>query len=197
MRTTIHTLLLIGFDAAEFEITVVGTYLSFANAQKALKEQGKELLAEYDTPIDESITKYLDDADTTFEFKGEDDWSGFRLEIHESQMTDEPDTNVETIHLTADEVRRLIAWKYDPSNAFFDGEIMARNYTTDDDDWTGISAGNDFNYLAKDDDYDVCDEWGPFEIWDCPVELAASIRDFLNEFPTVEDALALIDDFTL
>lgn len=86
MKTTIHTLVLFAFDGAEHHVSVIDTFLSFANAQKALKEHGKRLLDEHDVPTDSAFRKYVTDADTTFEYQSEDDWSGFCLEIHESHL---------------------------------------------------------------------------------------------------------------
>lgn len=97
------------------------------------------------------------------------------------------------IQLSTDEVRRLIAWKDDYTKAFYLGEIMAANYT-DDGDWTGLSAGNDFNYQAEDDGYEVYDDWGPFEIWDVDNQTIEDIRNYLSSYPTVQSALNRIDN---
>ena len=94
------------------------------------------------------------------------------------------------ISVSTDEVRRLIAYKNDYHEAWFLGDIMAKNLQTEDDCWDGVSAGNDFDpHDTADGEYGVFDHWSPFQIWDADDDMADEIREFLVKHPTVESAI--------
>lgn len=85
METTIHILLCIYYDGAEINTSVESTHLTLADAQKAMREYGEELLEGQENA--KEYAAYLRDADTSFEYNYEEGWHGVRLEIHESSIT--------------------------------------------------------------------------------------------------------------
>lgn len=95
------------------------------------------------------------------------------------------------ISVSADEVRRLIAYKNDYHEAWFLGDIMAKHLQTEDNCWDGVSAGNDFDPNdTSDGEYGVFEQWSPFQIWNVTEQEAADIREFLAKHTTVESAIA-------
>lgn len=92
------------------------------------------------------------------------------------------------IHLSVDEVRRLLAWRDNYHEAFYQGDIMAEHLQDDDEMWDAISAGNDYNPLDA-PNYGIYDDCGPFEIWDATTEDIEHIQQFLDTYPTVEDVI--------
>lgn len=150
METTIHILLRTNYEGAEISTSIVSSHLTLADAQKAMREYGEEILEGQENA--EQYASYLRDADTSFEYTYEEGWHGVRLEIHESTISEPRRPQ----YLAFYKVDNSCGYHRHSFDAMTDAaEILACLHELDDDEWHlyDVTSGSYSNRLPNLDEF--------------------------------------------